>query len=86
MRDGRSKRFLRMSLGFWVGASRTRAWLLTLAVLIFLAANLFAALAVNMWNKLFFDALEQRDTKTVFIAIGYVIALANKKNENYDKS
>ena len=65
-----------MALGFWRGETRTRAWLLSMAVLVFLAANLGAALAVNMWNKLFFDALEQRDTKAVVMSIALVGALA----------
>ncbi len=46
------------------------------AVLFFLFANLGAALAVNRWNKFFFDALERRDTQTVTFAIGLVIVLA----------
>ena len=61
--SGRSRRFLRLSLGFWSGKTRARAWLLTSAVLFFLFANLGAALAVNRWNKFFFDALEQKDTR-----------------------
>jgi putative ATP-binding cassette transporter len=53
-----------------------RAWLLTCAVLFFLFANLGAAIAVNRWNKFFFDALEQKDTETVLLALGLVVALA----------
>ena len=75
-RSGRSQRFLRLSLGFWSGKTRARAWLLTSAVLFFLFANLGAALAVNRWNKFFFDALEQKDTKTVILGLGLVLALA----------
>jgi vitamin B12/bleomycin/antimicrobial peptide transport system ATP-binding/permease protein len=73
---GRSLKFLRLSLGFWTGETRTRAWLLTIAVLVFLALNLVAALGVNLWNKLFFDALEQRDANAVLFSIGLVVALA----------
>ena len=75
-RSSRTQRFLRLSLGFWSGRTRGRAWLLTCAVLLFLFANLAAALAVNLWNKFFFDALEQKDTKTVLLGIGLVLALA----------
>ncbi len=53
-----------------------RAWLLSAAVLFFLLANLGAALAVNRWNKFFFDALEQKDTKTVMLGLGLVLVLA----------
>jgi putative ATP-binding cassette transporter len=76
VQPNRSQRFLRLSLGFWSGKTRARAWLLTAAVLIFLLANLGAAIAVNRWNKFFFDALEQKDTQTVIVGLGLVLALA----------
>ena len=75
-RSSRSRRFLRLSLGFWNGTTRAQAWRLTIAILFFLLANLGAALAVNRWNKFFFDALEQKDTKTVVLGLGYILALA----------
>ncbi len=75
-RSSRSQPFLRLSLGFWSGKTRAQAWLLTCAVLFFLFANLGAALAVNRWYKFFFDALEQKDTKTVILGLGLVLALA----------
>ena len=53
-----------------------RAWLLTTAILFFLLANLGAAIAFNRWNKFFFDALEQKDTRTVVVGLGLVLALA----------
>jgi vitamin B12/bleomycin/antimicrobial peptide transport system ATP-binding/permease protein len=71
----RPQPFLRLSLGFWSGQTRARAWLLTSAILFFLLANLGAALAVNRWYKFFFDALEQKDTKTVVLGLGFVLAL-----------
>ena len=74
--SSRSRRFLRLSLGFWSGATRAQAWLLTAAILFFLIANLGAALAVNRWNKFFFDALEQKDTQTVVLGLGYILVLA----------
>jgi vitamin B12/bleomycin/antimicrobial peptide transport system ATP-binding/permease protein len=75
-RSSRSQRFLRLSLGFWSGPTRVQAWLLTVAILFFLFANLGAALAVNLWNKYFFDALEQKDTQSVFLGLGYILVLA----------
>ena len=74
-RSSRSRRFLRLSLGFWRGTTRAKAWFLTIAILFFLLANLGAALAVNRWNKFFFDALEQKDTKTVVLGLGYILVL-----------
>ena len=75
-RPSRSRRFLRLALGFWSGTTRAQAWLLTVAILFFLLANLGAALAVNRWNKFFFDALEQKDTRTVILGLGYILILA----------
>jgi putative ATP-binding cassette transporter len=75
-RSSRSRRFLRLSLGFWSGPTRVQAWLLTVAILFFLFANLGAALAVNLWNKYFFDALEQKDTQSVLLGLGYILVLA----------
>ena len=74
--SGRSQRFLRLSLGFWSGPTRTRAWLLTAAIFFFLFANLGTAIAVNRWNKFFFDALEQKNTDTVVVGLGLVLLLA----------
>ena len=74
--SGRSQRFLRLSLGFWSGQTRTRAWLLTAAIFFFLFANLGTAIAVNRWNKFFFDALEQKNTDTVVVGLGLVLLLA----------
>lgn len=75
-RSGRARRFLRLTLGFWQGPTRTRAWLLTFLVISFLLANLGSALAVNFWTKYFFDALERRDTDHVLLGIGLIAAIA----------
>jgi len=64
---------LRLSLGFWNGETRVRAWLLTTAILFFLLANLGAAIAFNRWNKFFFDALEQKDTRTVVVGFTFQV-------------
>jgi putative ATP-binding cassette transporter len=75
VRSSSPQRFLRFSLGFWRGDTRRRAFILSGAVLFFLLANLGAALAVNRWNKFFFDALERKDVATVTFAIGLVLVL-----------
>jgi putative ATP-binding cassette transporter len=75
-RPGRARRFLKFSRGFWRGPTRRRAWLLSFGVLAFLLANVGAALAVNRWNKYFFDALEARDLPAIWFSVGLVFALA----------
>ncbi len=68
--------FLRLARGFWSGRTRTRAWLLTVAVLFFLFFNLGIALSINLWNKFFFDSLEQKDTPAIVQGIGLIMMLA----------
>ncbi|MDX2158697.1 MAG: ABC transporter ATP-binding protein/permease [Hyphomicrobiaceae bacterium] len=74
-RPGWAGRFWSDAKGFWSGASRRRAWLLTIGVAAFLLLNVAAALAVNRWNKLFFDALEQKQLSEVYLAIGLIVVL-----------
>ncbi|HEY8579109.1 MAG TPA: SbmA/BacA-like family transporter, partial [Beijerinckiaceae bacterium] len=75
-RKGRAGRFLRRALGFWRGDSRRQAWLLTAGVLTCLFLVVGAALAVNRWNKYFFDALERKDVPTIWFSVGLIFGLA----------
>ena len=68
----RMRAFFRLALGFWSGPTRLRAWVLTLTVLGFVAAQIATAVGVNTWNRLFFDALERRDTAAVWSVIGWL--------------
>ena len=47
-----------------------------MAIFLFLFANLGTAIAVNRWNKFFFDALEQKNADTVVVGLGLVLLLA----------
>jgi putative ATP-binding cassette transporter len=71
----RMRRFFRTALGFWFGKTRLRAWGYTLAVLVFVAAQIGAAVAVNSWNRLFFDALEKRDVAGVWTIVAWLPVL-----------
>ncbi len=68
----RMGRFFRTALRFWRGRTRVRAWTLTGVVLLFAAAQIATAVAVNGWNRLFFDALEKRDVPAVWSAVGWL--------------
>ena len=76
VRRGRLRPFLRLALGYWTGATRSQAWLLAACVLAMLIGNLAAALAVNRWNKFFFDAVEQKETRSLVLAIVLILILA----------
>lgn len=62
----RMRHFFRLALRFWAGGTRLRAWLLTLAVLGFVAGQVAAAVGINFWNRSFFDALDRRDAAAVW--------------------
>jgi vitamin B12/bleomycin/antimicrobial peptide transport system ATP-binding/permease protein len=70
------RRFLRFARGFWAGPTRLQAWGLTFAVTLCLFLNLAAAIAINRWNRFFFDALETKDTQSVVFGLGLIAALA----------
>ena len=53
--------FGRFAGGFWRGATAFRAWALTLGLAAFLILSTAATVALNHWNRWFFDSLEARD-------------------------
>ncbi|PTM40256.1 ABC transporter ATP-binding protein/permease [Bosea sp. 124] len=68
----RMRRFFAAALPFWKGQTKVRAWGLTLVVLAFVAAQIATAVGVNTWNRLFFDALEKRDTAAAWSAAAWL--------------
>ncbi|MGX5733022.1 ABC transporter ATP-binding protein/permease [Bosea thiooxidans] len=68
----RMRRFFRVALRFWSGPTRWRAWGLTAAVLLFVAAQTASAVGINRWNRVFFDALEQRNVGAVWAAVAWL--------------
>lgn len=72
LRRSRMRQFFRVALRFWSGESRLRAWALTAVVLLFVAAQLGAAVGVNAWNRFFFDALEKRDLDKVWTTVAWL--------------
>jgi putative ATP-binding cassette transporter len=53
--------FGRFAGGYWRGAGARSAWALTLGLALLLVLSIGAAVALNHWNRWFFDALEKRD-------------------------
>jgi len=66
--------FARFAGGFWQGSTRTGAWLLTLTLATCLILSTAATVALNQWNRWFFDSLEARDTEAITQAV-FVFAL-----------
>lgn len=71
----RFREFFRVALRFWTAETRGRAWGLTLAVLVFVAAQTAAAFAMNLWNRWFFDALDKRDVALVWSTAAWLPVL-----------
>lgn len=57
--------YLNFAGGFWTGANTRRAWLLTAAVTIFVLCQIATQIGMNVWNRVFFDALERKDAVAV---------------------
>lgn len=52
--------FLRLTLPYWQNGIGSRAWLFTLAVLLFGILQVWLAIRLNLWSADLFDALERR--------------------------
>lgn len=69
--------FARFAGGFWLGGTRLRAWGLTIGLALCLLASTGATIALNQWNRWFFDGLEQRNVSVLTSAVllfGVIIA------------
>ena len=68
--------YWRLAGGFWRGATARRAWLLTLATIGLVIANIAVQYGINRWNAFFFNALERKESTVVLSAIGLFATLA----------
>ena len=59
------KRYWEAALGFWRKDARHTAWLLTIAVFSIALLNLGLGLLLNIWNRVMFDGLDNRDMRIV---------------------
>jgi vitamin B12/bleomycin/antimicrobial peptide transport system ATP-binding/permease protein len=58
-------RYREAALGFWRQDARRTAWFLTVAVFTLAVVNLGLGLLMNVWHRIMFDALDNRDGTTV---------------------
>ncbi|MDO9443606.1 MAG: ABC transporter ATP-binding protein/permease [Beijerinckiaceae bacterium] len=67
-------RFNRFTTGFWQGPANRIAWWLTFGLAGFLILKLCVDVALNRWNRWFFDALERHDAASAgFAALAFVV-------------
>jgi vitamin B12/bleomycin/antimicrobial peptide transport system ATP-binding/permease protein len=75
-----AKAFARFAGGFWTGSTQSRAWGLTLGLTASLVLSTYATVYLNNWNRLFFDALENRDVagvkSAIVVFIGIIVCMA----------
>ncbi len=70
-------RFWRTASGFWSRSRGDRlAWILLVSLIVLIFAHLAAQFGINLWNRKIFDALEKRDSATVFFLSGVFFPLA----------
>ncbi len=58
--------FFALAKGFWTGKTALRAWTISAIVLACLVAQVSTQVAMNAWNRLFFDALERKEAAAVW--------------------
>ena len=66
--------FVSFALRFWRGKTARGAWLLTIGVIALMLMTLGVNLALNYWNRTFFDALEKRNAPGLWSAL-YLLPL-----------
>jgi putative ATP-binding cassette transporter len=67
------REFWRMAGGFWTGDRRRVAWIFTIAICFLVVFNIGLQYSINLWNKFFFDATDQRNGAQVKQAV-YIFA------------
>src|SRR6202158_5467342 len=74
-------RFWISARGFWGRNGDRLAWILSSGLVILIVANVSFQYGINVWNRAIFDAIEKRDSATVYylsavffpLAIGSVV-------------
>lgn len=73
---GSARAYWRLAGAYWTGPTAFQAWSLTLISLLLVVGNIVVQYGINLWNRAFFNALEQHDHSFVYKAIAIFLALA----------
>ncbi len=73
---GTVRQYWKLAGGYWRGPTARMAWVLTIATIGLVIANIAVQYGVNRWNKFFFNALEAKQQNVVLSAIGLFAVLA----------
>jgi len=69
-------RFWISARGFWGKNGDRLAWLFSIGLLILIVANVGVQYGINVWNRAIFDAIEKRDSATVYYLAAVFFPLA----------
>src|SRR5713101_4369530 len=69
-------RFWISARGFWGSNGDRLAWILSTGLLVLIVANVAFQYGINVWNRAIFDAIEKRDSATVFYLSAVFFPLA----------
>src|SRR3981189_3355480 len=69
-------RFWISARGFWGKSGDRLAWIFTIGLLILIVANVGFQYGINVWNRAIFDAIEKRDSATVYYLSAVFFPLA----------
>src|SRR3954466_15421357 len=69
-------RFWISARGYWGRNGDRLAWLFTIGLLILIVANVGFQYGINVWNRAIFDAIEKRESATVFTLTAVFFPLA----------
>src|SRR3954466_11717988 len=69
-------RFWISARGFWGKSGDRLAWIFTIGLLILIVANVGFQYGINVWNRAIFDAIEKRDSATVYYLAAVFFPLA----------
>ena len=68
--------YWRLAGDYWKGPTAVQAWSLTGISLVLVVGNIVVQYGINVWNRAFFNALEQRDPAFTYRAIVLFLILA----------
>ena len=69
-------RFWISARGYWGQNGDRLAWVFSIGLLILIVANVGFQYGINVWNRAIFDAIEKRDSATVFYLTAVFLPLA----------
>jgi vitamin B12/bleomycin/antimicrobial peptide transport system ATP-binding/permease protein len=70
------RRFWITAKGFWGKTGDRLAWVFSIGLLVLIVANVGFQYGINLWNRAIFDAIEKRDSASVFYLSAVFFPLA----------